>query len=649
MRKIFFTIIGLFLLNACSSSLNKNSKQPKWLSDSYRSMVFPSDQYYVKFDQKKLSDFPAKSEKEKKNEFSRDLETQLVRQIVDKISFSTSSSELQTDNKKIDYISSVLRESSQTASATLIGKHEDYYIDKSNKTISAIVYVKKADLAKGYRSTLNPKIDLLKNKIDQYLTTNLQDGKSILSEINSEIKTIQNDIEVYTIIISATDTNLIEKYNNMYSSYLKLNATLGNDSKIIESLINEADQLYQKESNFEIVIAKLNEALLYDSNNEKVLNKIKDYKLKWTLKLTSELNSKISNKEFVSAIKILDKLVLVDQNNEIVYREKQKNIIEDYFRETIINIKNLVKNGSLNEGLRQLSDISKYSYVDLDEYNNIKSQLEAISVDNAIGTIENHVYNKNYELAASVCKKNLILYPKNKKLRQLFEEVLTLVGENKKTELMKTRPTRYVLELNYSLSHSPEIILDKNNPNLPPLDVSKIKIINQLMNLELGLYKKINIKEKNINFSGNHKFSYSQIGVRLGYLDLSKQPFVNNFISPSTTFYYNQSKVTQIEASFIWRRFFMFNLGYLTETLPEVKSDLSIVSKENSYLCSTIGLRIPFDFIHLTADVSGYSNGNDTAKVFAKAGISINIGFSKKFNGEDKKYIENEVSLIRNN
>jgi hypothetical protein len=276
MRKIFFTIIGLFLLNACSSSLNKNSKQPKWLSDSYRSMVFPSDQYYVKFDQKKLSDFPAKSEKEKKNEFSRDLETQLVRQIVDKISFSTSSSELQTDNKKIDYISSVLRESSQTASATLIGKHEDYYIDKSNKTISAIVYVKKADLAKGYRSTLNPKIDLLKNKIDQYLTTNLQDDKSILSEINSEIKTIQNDIEVYTIIISATDTNLIEKYNNMYSSYLKLNATLGNDSKIIESLINEADQLYQKESNFEIVIAKLNEALLYDSNNEKVLNKIKD-------------------------------------------------------------------------------------------------------------------------------------------------------------------------------------------------------------------------------------------------------------------------------------------------------------------------------------------------------------------------------------
>ena len=649
MKKIIFSLIGLFLLNACSSSLNKNSKQPKWLSESYRNMVFPSDQYYVNFDQKKLSDFSSKSEKDKKNEFSRDLETQLVKQIVDKISFSTSSSELQTENKKIDYISSVLRESSQSASATLVGKKEEYYLDKSNKTISAIIYVKKSDLAKGYKSTLNSKIDLLKSKIDQYLTSNLQDVKSPLSEINSEIKSIQNDIEIYTIIISGTDSNLMDKYNNMYSSYSKLNASFGNDSKIIDNLINEADQLYQNESSFESIIAKLNEALLYDANNAKVLGKIKDYKSKWTLKLTSELNSKTSNKDYLSAIKILDKLVVVDQNNDTVYREKQKNLIEDYFRETVFNIKNLVKNGSLNEGLKQLNDISKYSYVDLDEFNNIKSQLEAISIDNAIGTIENHIYNKNYELAASVCKRNLILYPKNKKLKQLFEEVLTFVAENKKEELMKTRPTRYVVELNYSLSHLPEVIQDKNNPNLPPLDVSKIKINNQFKNFELGLYKKIHIKDKNTNFSDKHKFSYSQIGVRVGYLDLSKQPFYNYFSSSQNTYYFKESKITQIEASFIWHSFFMFNIGYLTETLPEIKPDFSIVSKENSYLCSTIGLRIPFDFIHLTADVTGYSNGSEITKVYAKAGVSINIGFSKKFNGEDKKYIENEVSIIRNN
>jgi hypothetical protein len=93
----------------------------------------------------------------------------------------------------------------------------------------------------------------------------------------------------------------------------------------------------------------------------------------------------------------------------------------------------------------------------------------------------------------------------------------------------------------------------------------------------------------------------------------------------------------------------MFNLGYLMETLPEIKTDLSIGSKETKYFCSTVGFRIPFDFIHLTADVTGFSNGNQIAKVYAKAGISINIGLSKKFNGEDKKYIENEVAKIRNN
>jgi uncharacterized tellurite resistance protein B-like protein len=461
---------------------------------------------------------------------------------------------------------------------------------------------------------------------------------------------IQNDIEVYTIIISATDYNLMEKYNNMYLSYSKLNAAFWNDSKIIESLINEADQLYQNESSFESIIAKLNEALLYDANNAKVLVKIKDFKSKWTAKLTSELNSKTSNKDYLSAIKILDKLVLVDQNNDAVYREKQKNLIEDYFRETAFNIKNLVKNGSLNEGLKQLNDISKYSYVDLDEFNDIKSQLEAISIDNEIGTIENHIYNKNYELAASVCKKNLILYPKNKKLIQLFEEVLTLISENKKTELMKTHPTRYVVEFNYSLSHLPEIIQDKNNPNSPPpLDVSKIDLSNQLGYFQLGLYKKINIKEKYSNSGDKHKFSYSQFGVRVGYLDLSKQPFYSYVSSLPNTFYCKQSKITQLEASFIWRRFFMFNLGYLSETLPEIKTDFSIISNEKNYFCSTIGFRIPFNFIHLTADITGFSNGNEIIKVYTKVGVSINIGLSKKFNGEDKKYIENEVSKIRNN
>ena len=214
---------------------------------------------------------------------------------------------------------------------------------------------------------------------------------------------------------------------------------------------------------------------------------------------------------------------------------------------------------------------------------------------------------------------------------------------------MKTRPTRYVIELNYSLTHLPEIIQNKNNPNLTPLDVNKIELNNQLRNFELGIYKKINITEKKTNSGGKPKFSYSQLGVRVGYLDLSKQPFYLTGTTLPNPFYYKESKITQIEASFIWRRFFMFNLGYLMETLPEIKPDFSIFGKENNYLCSTVGLRIPFDFIHLTADVTGFSNGGEISKVYAKAGISINIGLSKKFNDQDKQYIENEVTKLRNN
>lgn len=648
MNKILISFIGFFFLASCSSTLNKNNQQPKWMSETYRKSFFPADQFYIHFEEKKLSDFSSKSPKDIKIEFGRDMETQLVKQIVEKISFSTSSSELQTENKKIDYISSVLRESTQSASATLIGKHEEYHIDKSNKSISAIIYVKKSDLAKGYKSTINSKIEILKGKIDHFLTNNLQDENLPLSEINTEIKTIQNEIEIYTIILSSTDSNLNEIYNNMYASFLKLSSIYGNDTKKIESLIIEADQLYRSQSSFESIIAKLNEALLYDTSNIKVISKINDYKSKWTANLTSELNTMTNNKEFLSAIKILDKLVVVDQNNDSVYREKQKNLIAEYFTQTITSIKTLLKNGMLSEGIKQLNDITKYSYIDIDEYNSVKSQLDAVSIDNAIRDIQNYIYEKNYDVAASLCKSNLILYPNNKQLKQLFNQVLNLIEKNKKTELLLTRSTRYVVEFNYSLSNSPEIIFDKNAMQTTNLNISKIDFNNQLGCFQIGLYKKINIKDKRIKSNGKHKFSYSQIGFRGGQLDFSKSSYpLNNYNTPTiqTTSNYKQISIKQIEASFIWRRFFMFNLGYLTETI----SDTSIGSVETKYFCSTVGLRIPFDFIHLTADVTGFSDGNAIAKVYAKAGISINIGLNKKFNGEDKKYITNEVSKLRNN
>ena len=646
MLKFFLSIFVFFCLLSCSSILNKNKQPPKWLSDSYRNNYFPKDQYYLVFNEKKLEYFSSKSKEEIKKEFSIELENQLVKQIQDKISIRTASMDLQTDNNKIDYISSVLRETSQTASAKLMGKKEESFIEKNK--ISMMIYVKKTDLVKGYSSILTAKIGSIKNKINYYLSRNKEEGISPLGDLNTEFKSIQEDMDIYTIL-SAPDPNLTNDFNTISSLFLQLNVKYGYDKMKIDSLINEADRMYQNGDSFENIMDKLNDALLYDSTNIKVLDKKKEYNQKWTNKLTLSLGSKEINKEYSDAIIILDKLIAIDINKESVYREKQKNVIKLFFNETIDKINKLIKNSSIIESTSLINEISKYSYVDSDAFNNVKSELDKIIIENSVSTIENYIYEKNYDQAAIDCKNNLISYPDNRELRNLLDKVVDLIQAKKKQELKDSRPTRYVIELNFSASHLPEIVQNKNSPT--KFDISKINISQPLPYYQVGLYRKINIKDKQNELNSKHKFSYSQIGLKAGYLDLSTYKFQNNTIFPvGETFLHTPSKLIQFEVSYILRRFFQFNIGVVNETLPEIKSDLSIISiisKQNNYLCSTIGFRIPFNFIHLTADVTGLSDGKDVVKLYAKAGISINIGFSKRYNGEDKKYIKNEVNKFK--
>jgi hypothetical protein len=239
-------------------------------------------------------------------------------------------------------------------------------------------------------------------------------------------------------------------------------------------------------------------------------------------------------------------------------------------------------------------------------------------------------------------------YPDNRSLKDLFDRVLISLKKEKKENLLETRPTRYVIELNYSMTHMPIVIQNRAFSPAIKIDFSKIDYSAPLNYYQFGLYRKVNIKDKLKFVNGKRNFAYSQVGLKFGYMNMSSYKYLLNPSVDNTTFEFKQGKLYQIEASFIWRRFFMFNLGYLTETLPEVSIDNSILAKQNNYFCSTLGLRIPFRSIHFTTDVTGYKN-SEVIKFYAKAGISLNFGLSKKYNSDDKKYIENEVLKLRDN
>ena len=351
-------------------------------------------------------------------------------------------------------------------------------------------------------------------------------------KLNSEINTIKDQMEIYTIISSYPDSSLNKKYSELIINLTRLNSQYGDLKLKINSLIKEADEMYQNQNNFESVISKLNEALLYDPSSVLVISKRNDYLSKWILKLTTELNASIINKDFKTSLEISEKLILIDRNNESVYKQNQNNLINSYFKESINKIKSLLRNGSVKESFKLLNDITKYSYVNYDEFKAVKLELESSIIDDAIRTINNKIYESKPDEALTICTEILKEYPDNKSLKDLQNKILDNISANEKKGLLETRSTHYIVELNYSFSKFPETFSFNSTSAQPSAqDIFNIDLNNAISNYQFGLYRKINIKDRLSNSSKKHKFSYSQIGIRASYLNTSTY----NFQSVSST------------------------------------------------------------------------------------------------------------------
>lgn len=652
MIRYLFSLVLIFILSSCSISL-KSNKKPDWLDDNYRKKHFPSEKYYVVFSEKNNSDFSTKNKSEREVELRKELESKLIKGIVDKISVSMTSTEQQIGNTNYEFVSSVLLKTNQSSSAVLFEKQENFYINKRKNTLSGIIYVKKTALAKGYKLKIDAEISYLLSRIKN-LNSKENEAISPLAAINVEFNNIKDDIEKYTIIASINDNELNIKFNELSKEFTQLKFKYEDTTLKVINLLLEVDKLYNSNLNnlvnsnlFEDISNKLEEALIYDPGNMQVLAKKDHYKSLWIKFLKEDKNEKIRKEEYQSAIKILDRLIILDNTNDQLHLKEQKDLIINYFNKTINDIESFSKNDNISTCFVLLDQISKYSYVNIEKFQNTKVKIDNSYIDKKIKEIQNLAYKSDFLGAADVCKTTLKIYPDNMELKDEFDKILISIKKEKKIEFKKTRPTRYVVELNYSLANVPLIIKDNSVSPSIKVDLSKVDFNNPLAYYQFGLYRKINIKDKLKFVNSKRSFAYSQVGLRYGYLNMSNYPFLNP--TDNSKFFFKNSKLIQLEASFIWRRFFMFNIGYVSETLPEITVGNNIITKSNNYLCSTVGLRFPIRSVHLTTDFTGFKDPNSIIKLYAKAGVSLNIGLSKKYNKEDKKYIENEVLKLRDN
>ena len=99
------------------------------------------------------------------------------------------------------------------------------------------------------------------------------------------------------------------------------------------------------------------------------------------------------------------------------------------------------------------------------------------------------------------------------------------------------------------------------------------------------------------------------------------------------------SKIATASASLILRRFLMVNIGVVSFQDTTGKNFTN-----NNLGFGEIGIRIPFGPIHFTSDVGTYSDFDRVYKMFFRFGMSINIGFNKKFTKEDERYLKSQIA-----
>lgn len=636
MKVFLYIILGVTITSCAALSKKKEANPPDWAKDTSISVIFPTNQYYHKVSSKKLSVFP-KSEKEGKEEMKKELEADLVKEIFEKISFSSVVTEIQSTNKNTVYISSAVNQSTRSASLNLMDKKFDFYTDHKKGNIIGILYVKKSKLAENYKQLLSGKINELNSMIESKTTDfNVQKEK---------LKYLSDQMEVYSVIKDPDDAEIESKYSELLKKYSENNDIMSEFNEKINNLITTAEELYSQK-NYAASINKFNEVLLRDPTNEMVLNRKKEVLNECIAVFSNKISIHLSNNSYKNALTDLDYLRSIDRSNEAVYKMTQQNIVEksiDYIRE-------ISKKGLIVEANKMYEDITPYFYTNDIAFKKLKVELDLYDVKNAIKSINNSIYEADYEAALILTIDGIKKYPNDNSLSTKMTSIEEKLLDKKKTELLNLRSTRWILELNYSLAVMPVQFQAKPETEGQKFNTSNVDTKNLLPHYQIGLYKKVAIRDIDSDQGPHkkHRFSYSQFGVRAGFLNAANYPFVNPS-SPTVTYTYDKAQLLHLEASYIWHSFLMFNVGYLMETSPEIQVNNTIKEIKQNYLSSTIGVRLPFSNpFHLTGEVTGFTQDGKTIKAFAKAGISWNIGFGRKYTREDEMYIKEEIAKIKN-
>jgi hypothetical protein len=638
--KLLLYLVLFVIISSISSCRVEKSYIKSWTNDEYRLSRYPSSEYFVEYLESRYT--KRRDHESQIGDFKNRLKEQLAQKIYTNIvSNSTREQFQQKDNSGISYTSRSAFNSIQSSNLRLNNSTIEISLVKRKKIISGIIFIQKREMIKTYFSIVLEELASAKEMVNKgaYEITDEQKGQ-IIRNIDGKINQIDADKMILSLISDEDSRDLKNKVDNNYSElqllYSNFKMGYNSDRDKVKQLLIGAKRDYNN-NDFQSAIRRLDECLIYDVSNLEAMALKKEYISTYLSQLSAELvkNERAGNYEV--SLPLIDRIVKLDNSLQEHYKVKRLELSEKRFRQLVDQISDRIRIKDLTSCNELLGDLAPYSYLNVSEYDNLKNEIDDLRIEKAMREVEILISNKDFYKAFTMCNKMQKLYPKESQFEDLSNHISKEIYLVKKENLLDSRPTRYIIELNFSLSNPPAFVYD-NEIGINESIVNDIDVNHLLSNMQFGFYRKIGVKSSTLSTAAKPKFNYSQIGIRAGILN-----FDNYDVTIDDQNYIIPNYLVQLEASLIISRIVIFNAGVAIDP-----SDLNSIDLQNNtkYVTSSLGIRIPFGPVSLSTTISGYSNFNQFTRAYLSAGLSFNVGFSKRFNLKDSRSIKMQVENL---
>lgn len=506
------------------------------------------------------------------------------------------------------------------------------------KTMHGLILVNRNEFNKQANSLLDLAISSLKVKLVNYQNNDY--GATVSQTIYNEAIAEKAEIDQLMRLIAVVDVEHSLHNNEQIQADLE---SINQQMNYLLSKVETGEfQLEINRANTEIADKNFREAMLILArlslrypNNPSVLEARKNA----LQNIENAYLSKIQSSDFLLALYAVKELQGIDPSFIQQYKNVEELLQKKAFDQYIGYAQNSIQSRDFNKAKAWLDALAPYQFVNSAKYQVTLNSIGENIVVERKREIDLRIRTKAYVDAYQLILKTASEFPEYaSSLREREQNVISLLTTEKVSELKKTRPYVYQLQLGAGVISNFYSITSIANG-------SKIDLLSASTQYEIGLYRKTRI-HPNLTVKGRDHSRSNMIGLRLSVWVPSQVYQASNVPNNSTSSLYFTSNIYEPQLSFFTLKLINLNFGKLIGDIYDPA--LSGNAQKADFYTLNLGIRPRIGNLMLHANAKLVSDLGQRNYITASASLCLGLNFKRKFNRADYETVQHQVERMRN-